>query len=525
MGTAAALNPVNVVVSSSNLWITADNTDSAGITVTVTDGTNKAIGGASIVLSVTQPWNLQDIVGTTPAGGQFVTGFLPTTTAGTAVITATVTVPGTTTIPVVQTYSQNITADLPTKWTKSYTSTASVGSITDITIRLTDQYGNPVSSKKKKNMVSFTTTISGENGFLVEAPSSWTDPNAKIKVKGLSIALNDSGYADVDFTLNTHPGENFVVITPPFPLPATLISIKGIADLKPAYIMETITPGGNPPTLRSDNSSRFTISYMLYDQYGNPSTNQDLSIFASSGESRVITSNNAGGVTISYGPKPQAGRYILTAQALNNPSVSVVQTVQFLSGKPANMLITANPQTMASLDVKKDMVGWVTAKVIDSNGNPVMGETVSFSMLSVKTGIYNQTQGPVIKGDKKKTDKLNDDITALTDEDGLATANFYPGTFTSDTKDAAFSPMAEGTARVRATWSGVTRDIDLSYKNFPYLSVYTAVAPSTVETNKTVDVTIRVRGDGYALQPRPVDVFMVTDRSGSMVDDYPDRMV
>ncbi|MDD1663499.1 MAG: VWA domain-containing protein, partial [Methanomicrobiales archaeon] len=47
----------------------------------------------------------------------------------------------------------------------------------------------------------------------------------------------------------------------------------------------------------------------------------------------------------------------------------------------------------------------------------------------------------------------------------------------------------------------------------------------TTETNKTVDVTIRVRGDGYALEPRPVDVFMVTDRSGSMLSDYPDRMV
>jgi len=44
VGPAAALNPVNVAVTSSNLWVTGDNTDSAIITVIVTDGTNKAIG-------------------------------------------------------------------------------------------------------------------------------------------------------------------------------------------------------------------------------------------------------------------------------------------------------------------------------------------------------------------------------------------------------------------------------------------------------------------------------------------------
>ena len=532
VGTAAALNPVNVVVTSSNPWVTADNTDSAAITVIVTDGTNKAIGNASIVLSVPQPWSLQDTAGTTPAGGQFVTRLLPTTTAGTAVITATVTVPGTTTVPVVQTYSQNITADSPTKATKSYTSTASVGSITDITIRVTDQYGNPVSSKHKKNMVTVTTAGTGDSGFLATASSMivWNgiyigNTDGKVKVKGLAVALNDSGYADVDFALNTRPGENFVIIDPPDPLPWTLISIQGIADLKPAYITKTVTPGGNPPTVRSDNASKFTINYLLYDMYGNPSTNQDLSIFASSGESRVVVSNKEGKVTISYGPKTEAGRYIITARALKNPSVSAVQTVQFLSGKPTNMLLTANPQTMASLDVKKDMVSWVTAKVIDANGNPVRGETVSFSMTSVNIGAFNQTKGPALQGDKQNTDKMNNPVTTVTDDNGLATAIFTPGTFESDPKKPGFSPLAEGTVRVLAKWSAVSRTIDLSYKSYPYLSVYTSVDPSTVETNQTVDVSIRVRGDGYALQPRPVDVFMVTDRSTSMIWGYPDRMV
>jgi hypothetical protein len=523
-GSAAALDPVNVYITSSNQYLTADNSDSAIIMITVTDGTKKAIGNANIQLAVTEPWKIQDTAGVTPAGGQFSTTFLPTTAAGTANITATVLVPDAT-IPVVKTFAQNITAALPSKSTGSYPSSASVGTITDITIRVVDQYGNPVSSKKNKNVVTFTTSTLGENAFLVPVASLWYNTDTKVKVKGVSVPLNESGYADVDFVLKTRPGENYVVIAPPYPLPATLITIQGISDLKPAYITKTVTPSGNPPTVKSDNSSKFTIEYVLNDQYGNPCTNRNLSIFASSGESRVVASNHDGKVTITYGPKTQAGRYIVTARALDSPSVYSVQTLQFLSGKATNMLLTANPQTMASLDVKLDMTAWVTAKVIDANGNPVKGETVSFSLTSMNVGVYNQTTAPVLQGDKTKTSKLNDAVTAVTDGNGLATAVFTPGAFESNPGKPGFSPLAEATVKVQAKWASVSRTIDLSYKSYPYLSVYTTVDPSTVETNQTVEVSIRVRGDGYALQPRPVDVYMVTDRSTSMLWDYPDRMV
>jgi len=61
--------------------------------------------------------------------------------------------------------------------------------------------------------------------------------------------------------------------------------------------------------------------------------------------------------------------------------------------------------------------------------------------------------------------------------------------------------------------------------NYPYLSVETEVSPATIGMNDTVDVTIRLKGDGYELQPDPIDVVLCTDRSGSMLKDYPDRMV
>ncbi|MDD1662377.1 MAG: hypothetical protein LUQ60_01340, partial [Methanomicrobiales archaeon] len=106
---------MNVRVTSSNPYITANDIDTGQITIMVTDGTSKAIGGASIQLDVPAPWALADVQGTTNAGGQFVTTFLPTTMSGTATINATVIVPGATSAPVTETYPQYIIADMPSK--------------------------------------------------------------------------------------------------------------------------------------------------------------------------------------------------------------------------------------------------------------------------------------------------------------------------------------------------------------------------------------------------------------------------
>jgi hypothetical protein len=51
------------------------------------------------------------------------------------------------------------------------------------------------------------------------------------------------------------------------------------------------------------------------------------------------------------------------------------------------------------------------------------------------------------------------------------------------------------------------------------------VTPLTVKVNETVDVTVLVTGDGWALQPKPIDVLLLSDRSGSMLTDLPDRAV
>jgi hypothetical protein len=210
---------------------------------------------------------------------------------------------------------------------------------------------------------------------------------------------------------------------------------------------------------------------------------------------------------ITYGPEDSVGIATLTATAAANPNVSVSQAVEFTSTDPVNMLLSASPQSMPSRDVKAETVSQIRAKVMDVRGNPVEAETVTFEIVpgSVDVGAYNQTEAPYL-----------DAASAVTNTNGYAIVGFHPGVFTTDRDAPDWSGTATGTATVRATWGNVSRNIVLTWKNYPYLSVETAVSPETVAVNETVNVTIRLRGDGWALQPDPIDVVLVIDRSGSM---------
>ncbi len=63
----------------------------------------------------------------------------------------------------------------------------------------------------------------------------------------------------------------------------------------------------------------------------------------------------------------------------------------------------------------------------------------------------------------------------------------------------------------------MAQTLQLSWMNYPYLSIETEVTPQTVKVGETVEVTVRVKGDGWALMPTPIDAMLCTDRSGSML--------
>ena len=112
---------------------------------------------------------------------------------------------------------------------------------------------------------------------------------------------------------------------------------------------QTVSP--NPPVVPADNAHQISILYTLYDKYGNPTVGQNISVYSSVGDSYPnLTTNGFGQVGLTYGPQGIAQNITLYATATANSSVTSSENVTFYSTAPVNCALSADPQTMASLD-------------------------------------------------------------------------------------------------------------------------------------------------------------------------------
>ncbi|HVP25790.1 MAG TPA: hypothetical protein VMS81_07400 [Methanomicrobiales archaeon] len=526
LASVASAEQINVTVTSDTAWMSANNRDTAIITVNVTDmaGPNAGLPfeGANVTLSVNSPWQLDDTSLVTDKNGVVTTKLLKTKVAGTANITVDVAALkysdlfGWQTFDVIQTFSQPIDHLTPSSMSVSYKSQAQVRTPTRISVYIRDSNGNPVDNRNVVERVRFDAGSNGISGFLTGTST----------VKSITLPVNESGYADVLYFVDPL-GTNYVYITPPSPLNQKLITIDGISQGIPFKVTSVVSPEGSPYPYTMVKTGYFTIGYTFTDQYGFPTLNQPVLITTgSAGESTTLTTNKNGMVIIKYGPKDIAGIYTINATAVNNVSVSSSQKVEFVSGAPVDALLTASPQTMASRDVKDDITSILNMRVIDEKGNPVEGEAVNYRFISFSVNkIYNQTIPPSLDNGAATTSVANVDIPATSDENGEARILFHPGGFTMDINAPGYNTTATATVVVEAQWSGVKRQVTLKYLNNPYLTIESEVNPTTLKVNQTVDVTVRAKGDGWALMPKPIDVFLVNDRSGSMISEYPDREV
>ena len=103
---------------------------------------------------------------------------------------------------------------------------------------------------------------------------------------------------------------------------------------------------------------------------------------------------------------------------------------------------------------------------------------------------------------------------------GYATVNLYPSAYATKT-EPGFKEAVTGSGLVTAAWTDPDghvnqRDVKVTWKNYPYLSAIVAVTPQQVKVGDTVDISIKLNGDGWALVPNPANVVLVTDLSGSM---------
>ena len=496
-------------------WMIADNLDTSPITVTVLDAENVPVWGAQVTFQVNGTWSLTTQSAATGSAGTAISVLDRTTKSGTALVTVSASVTENNQVYTIQdTYLQKIDHTTPMILTPLYQGEVTVGSTIPVTVTLRDAFGNPCDNRRLTEMLSFSSTS--------PEPAFW---DGSSYLDTVTMPCNESGMTTVSFRVD-RVGANYVVVQGAAPIPPLTVTIAGIADGFPTSIQLRVVPNGNPyPYVTADGSSKFLLTYTLYDRLGFPAGNRKIDFTTSvPGEGTVQkTTNSDGIVQFDYGPKLAVGLFTVTATAVDNPSVTSTQTLEFVSGEPVAMLLTANPQSMASRDWSDAITSTVTAKVVDVKGNPVRGETVTFRMTQVNTGTFLVTRAPALESGATYIEDLNVDITAETGDDGIARVTFHPGAFSTDRHDPLWSSTASGTATVQATWNGAPQNILMGWKNYPYLSVETVV-PARVFRNGNAEILVRIRGDGWALQPNPIDVVMVTDRSGSMLYDDPDRM-
>ncbi|CCJ36590.1 von Willebrand factor, type A [Methanoculleus bourgensis MS2] len=517
-----ALVPDTIAISTDPEWVTAGSGESATVTVQVSNSTsgNTSFEGVAIDFEVDGEYgSISPARVGIDSAGRAAAVFKPGTRSGTATITATVSGEGLDE-PLMGSVDLYIDHAAPYGVADIlYTPRVTAGGTTDITVLMVDRYGNLVDSKREDFLnitpetVSFTVGSPGGGATFVGGTDEITVP------------VDDTGNATVTLEVSTLAGENIVYIQPPKPIRGQYITVRGVADGVPAGITCTVNP--SIASVQANGKDTITLMYELTDEYGNPAAGQGLWVNASGlqGQSKCFNSSSRGEVWVTYGPEESVGVVTITATAVANASVTDTTQVEFTSTEPVKMVISASPQTMASRDCNPNVVSELRAKVMDIKGNPVDGEEVTFT---IDTGSIN-LGGSDSTGDPYLGEVEGQNVTTAVTINGSAIVKFHPGSFAKP--EMGKKASAKGNVTVWATWDDVSKPIELTWVNYPYLSVETEVSNAKVSVNSTDEhmtnttyVTIRLKGDGYAMQPDPIDVVLCTDRSGSMLYDNPDRM-
>jgi Bacterial Ig-like domain (group 1)/von Willebrand factor type A domain len=522
-GTVSALmadSPPSTIVTGKN-WVVANGYDTSVITVTARNlSTGQYIPSASVAFTVNDA-NLGLISpasATTGATGVATSSFMTKTKSGTAVITATITsndeqsgggvYPHTTVITV----NQKIDHDLPQNAVFDNPPEMLAGNISNLNITVTDVHGNLVDDKNTAEVHSFNLYMPGGDGRGLWDGMSYV---------GTKLLKTDYyGNASTQFRVSTRNAMNYLYMDPignMVTAPDTWINV--ISETGPCYVSQTYP---SPNAIAANGVDTFEFWFIVYDKYLNPVNETEVRITASDGSTTTKKTNLEGMVWTSFGPKDLIGTYTITATPLANASIlcsdtgqigNCSQVVEFYNTDPVDLMVMANPQGMASLDVDAGSKGTVMAKVVDIKGNPVIGQTVSFSLgtPSYPGGPYNVTAAPYLSAPS-----------ATTGANGFATVNFIPGSFITDPAAPLYNATATGMVTATASWTNlsggvITRDVVFVWKNYPYvgITVPSDVCKDAVVGNK-INITVRINGDGAALKPKPIDAELVMDNSGSM---------
>ncbi len=521
---AAAAEPLSATINTSNPWIVASGSDQATITVNVKNTSyNTNTAGASVVFTTNDP-----VYGSFTSSGPVVTD----ANGNAAIVFGSGTRSGIVRIQAVVSYSeagsffttttmldQHIDHWEPKSYSFDCPSQVPAGSVARLNVTLSDRFGNRIDNRNPSQVHTVTLTMSGDGGSGI-----W---NGATYAPQVSFPTDSDGNVSANVRVSSLAGSNPIILSLS-PIGETVNAnwnIESVADVTPVTLTQ-LPP--SPTFLPADGIHFFSLYFLVKDKYGNPLDSTDLWINSSAGESILTSTSNGGVAYAQYGPKDLIGTYTITVRAVQNSSILCStgtlgycsQNLNYYSQDPVDMILTASPQTLVSLDIDGSSQSAIQARVVDILGNPVQNESVVFTMgaESFPGGPYNETTA-------SRLAQGTPPLTIQTDSNGFANVQFIPGRFSNERSTSDFNATATGVRTVTASWTNrktgeVKRsDISFNWKNYPYFTVTSSVDKTSAKVGDPLRVSIVVAGNGAALQPKPIDVVLCLDRSGSMLEN------
>ena len=333
------------------------------------------------------------------------------------------------------TYTQKIDHDTPYMITYDTfpDGIVTVGTEIPVIIQIRDEWGNLVENKNPVTQEMINLSVQGSPLDLAGII------NETELVKVLTVPVDNLGYFSARARLSSSPGFHSFLVKPlEMPVSEKPYYVRTVANGIPVNITSRfeIAEGGigdasaTPPEATADGYTKFFVIYTVYDQYGNPVSDKVLNFYTNkSGEGRVLpASTDRGEVKIYYGPSDEVTYVNLTVNAVENTSVTRTDTVNFISGRPADLSnLTAYPEVMPSVDAYAGSTSELRARVTTAGGFGVPGETVYFTMGTpgyADLPNYHITSEPSFSSSSHVTS-----TSVVTDSNGYATVTFTPGGF------------------------------------------------------------------------------------------------
>ena len=269
---AGALIPDSIAFGETQ-WVTAGSSETATVTVQVSNSTS----GSTLFPGVAVNFTVDSTYGSisparvmTDSSGKATAVFKPATLSGTATITATVSEG--VDEPLTDSVEQKIDHATACAVTNlSYKQEVTAGGTTDIVVRMEDEYGNVVDDQNVAEEVFFVVG-SPEDGSGAVFNNSMDDE--------ISVPVDAVGNATAMLQVDTVAGENIVLVTFPGNIRPRYLTITGLANGEPSKICQSVSPKVEDPNPNYypelPLGEQFTITYALYDEYGNPAGDQKI---------------------------------------------------------------------------------------------------------------------------------------------------------------------------------------------------------------------------------------------------------